>query len=210
MYNVPTPWASLVPRRLGSNAAWVINSGMTKRPTTSAYGSTYSYLTVRAMSIVRNMYLLLWLATSGTAFLEYNVQMNLIPTFNDLKFQWLNSQFYFIYIILFSNHYLIECTAKNNYQSNECEPMATQELKSIFTINKLSVFQVNSKLLHINFYSKQSNNFSWEQSKTNFSSPFSSRLIPWVWVNFINEGSHWNFTVIWRVRFLIKEGILNF
>lgn len=60
---------------------------MTKGPTTSLYGSTYSYLTLRAISKVRNMYLFLPLATSGTAFLEYNVQMNLIPTFNDLKFQ---------------------------------------------------------------------------------------------------------------------------
>lgn len=60
---------------------------MTKGPTTYLYDSTYSYLALRAISKVRNMYLFLPLATSGTASLEYNVQLNLIPTLNDLKFQ---------------------------------------------------------------------------------------------------------------------------
>lgn len=65
------------------------------------------------------------------------------------------SQFYFIYVILFSNHYVLKYTANNNYRSNECinKLLATQELKSILIVNKLSVFQMKSKLYHINFYS---------------------------------------------------------
>lgn len=49
------------------------------------------------------------------------------------------NQFYFIYVILFSNHYLIKFTANNNYRANECKPLATQELKSILTTNKLFI-----------------------------------------------------------------------
>lgn len=83
----------------------------------------------------------------GTSFLKYNVQINVIHTFNDLTaYDEIPNQFYFIYVILFSNRYLIKCTANNNYRSNECKPLANPELKSFLTTNKLPVCQIKSKL----------------------------------------------------------------
>ena len=112
----------------------------------------------------------------------------------------------------FSKHSLINCTANRNNWSNECKPLATQELKSILITNKPSVFQINL-LYHVNFYSKQSD--KWVTSAENKVKPiyysFSFHLILWVWVKFnqcrVMLKAN---TFIWWVSFLIKEGALNF